>query len=323
MIAMAKYRNNLPQLGNQLFLTDGGIETTLIFHEGIELPYFAAFKLLATEEGRKTLHGYYARYAAIARHRGLGFIFESATWRASPDWAAKLGLSQAELDGLNRAAIDMLKPLRVEFETARSPMVISGCLGPRGDGYKADARMTAEQAAAYHSAAISIYARADADMVTAITMTYAEEAAGVAQAAAVAGMPVAISFTVETDGCLPSGQPLGEAIESVDAATPIKPAYYMINCAHPTHFADALAAKADWVTRIKGVRANASKRSHAELDAAPDLDAGDPVELGAEYAALRRRLGSRLNVLGGCCGTDHRHIEAIAMSCVPELAKAS
>ena len=323
MIAMAKYRNNLPQLGEQLFLTDGGIETTLIFLEGIELPYFAAFDLLRTNNGRKTLHDYYARYAAIARQRGLGFIFESATWRASPDWAAKLGMSQAELDGLNRSAIDMLKPLRVEFETARSPMVISGCIGPRGDGYKPDARMTADEAAAYHSAAIRVYAAADADMVTAITMTYADEAVGVAQAAAVAGMPVAISFTVETDGRLPSGQALGEAIEAVDAATHNGPAYYMVNCAHPTHFVDALVTNAPWLSRIKGVRANASKRSHAELDAAPDLDAGNPVELGADYATLRRQLGRRLNVLGGCCGTDHRHIEAIAESCMPELAKAS
>jgi homocysteine S-methyltransferase len=202
-------------------------------------------------------------------------------------------------------------------------MVISGCIGPRGDGYKADAMMTAEQAEAYHSFQALIFAGAEADMVTAITMTYAEEAIGLTRAARSAGMPVAISFTVETDGRLPSGQPLGEAIEAVDAATGNAPAYYMINCAHPTHFADALATNARWLTRIKGVRANASKRSHAELDAAPDLDVGNPAELGQDYAALRARLGRRLNVLGGCCGTDHRHIEAIAFSCTPEFAQAS
>ena len=320
---MAKYRNHLPQLGEQIFLTDGGLETTLIFHDGLALPYFAAFDLLRTPQGRQTLHDYYARYAAIARQRGVGFIFESATWRASADWAARLGLSDEELATLNRAAIDMLKPLRAAFETERSPMVISGCVGPRGDGYKADTKMTAEQAAAYHGPAIRIYAEADADMVTAITMTYAEEAVGVARAARAASMPVAISFTVETDGRLPSGQALGDAIETVDAATRNGPAYYMINCAHPTHFTDALAHNARWLTRLKGIRANASKRSHAEIDAAPDLDAGDPVELGQDYAALRARLGHRLNVLGGCCGTDHRHVEAIAFSCVPELAQAS
>jgi S-methylmethionine-dependent homocysteine/selenocysteine methylase len=319
---MAKYRSNLPQLGEHLFLTDGGIETTLIFHEGIELQYFAAFDLLRTDKGRHTLQDYYSRYAAIARHRGLGFIFESATWRASPDWAAKLGLANEQLDALNRAAIDMLKPLRAEFETARSPMVISGCIGPRGDGYKAEARMTADEAADYHGRAIRTYAEAGSDMITAITMTYAEEAVGVTRAARAAGMPVAISFTVETDGRLPSGQALGDAIEAVDAATQNGPVYYMINCAHPTHFADALARNARWLTRIKGIRANASKRSHAELDAAPDLDAGNPVELGQDYAALRRQLGRRLNVLGGCCGTDHRHVEAIAESCMSAVQAA-
>ena len=320
---MAKYRDRLPQLGDKLFLTDGGIETTLIFHEGIELPYFAAFDLLKAHDGRQTLHDYYARYAAIARQRGLGFIFESATWRASPDWAAKLGQSEAELAALNRAAIEVLLPLRKEFESEGSPMVISGCIGPRGDGYKADAMMTAEQAEAYHGFQAGIFAKTEADMVTAITMTYAEEAIGLTRAASAAGMPVAISFTVETDGRLPSGQPHGEAIDAVDAATQNAPAYYMINCAHPPHFTDALAANARWLTRIKGIRANASKRSHAELDAAPDLDIGNPVELGHDYAALRARLGRRLNVLGGCCGTDHRHIEAIAFSCTAEMAKAS
>ena len=320
---MAKYRNSLPQLGDNIFLTDGGLETTLVFHEGFELPYFAAFDLLRTPQGRQTLTDYYARYATIARANGMGFILESATWRASPDWAAKLGLSQAELDALNRDAIAMLFDLRDRFEAERSPMVISGCVGPRGDGYKADTLMSATEAEAYHAAAIHTYAESGADMISAITMTYAEEAIGVARAAAAAGMPVAISFTVETDGRLPSGQPLGEAIEAVDAATQNGPAYYMINCAHPTHFVDTLADKAPWLARLRGIRANASKRSHAELDAAPDLDAGDPVELGHDYAALRARFGRRLNVLGGCCGTDHRHIEAIAVSVRPQLAKAS
>jgi len=320
---MAKYRNNLPQLGEHIFLTDGGQETTLIFHHGIELPYFAAFDQLRSEAGRKVLRDYYTRYATIARHRGVGFIFESATWRASPDWAVKLGLSDAMLADINREAIAMLVDLRATFETDRSPMVISGAIGPRGDGYKAEAMMTAEQAQAYHAAQIGTFAGTEADMVAAFTMTYAEEAVGITRAAAAAGMPVAISFTVETDGRLPSGQALGDAIEAVDAATRNAPAYYMVNCAHPTHFADALANNARWLNRLKGIRANASKRSHAELDAAPDLDAGNPVELGADYAALRRRLGRRLNVLGGCCGTDHRHVEAIAASCMPELAKAS
>jgi homocysteine S-methyltransferase len=320
---MPKYRSRLPQLGDQIFLTDGGMETTLIFHEEVDLPYFAAFDLLRRPDGRQTLHDYYARHAAIARHRGVGFIFESVTWRASPDWGTKLGLSEAKLAELNRAAIDMLLPLRTAFETKDSPMLISACVGPRGDGYKADGKMTAEQAEAYHGFQARIFACTEADIMTAMTLTYAEEAIGVARAATAAGLPVVISFTLETDGRLPSGQPLGEAIEAVDAATQNAPAYYMINCAHPSHFGDALAHNESWLGRLKGLRANASKRSHAELDAAPDLDSGNPQELGQDYAALRTRLGPRLNILGGCCGTDHRHIEAIAFCCVPELAKAS
>jgi homocysteine S-methyltransferase len=318
-----KYRNRLPQLDDRIFLTDGGMETTLIFHNGIDLPHFAAFDLLRHQDGRRTVYDYYARHAAIARRRGVGFIFESVSWRASPDWGAKLRLSEAKLADLNRASIDILLPLREAFETTDSPMVISACVGPRGDGYTAEGKMTAEQAQAYHSFQARIFAGTEADMMTAMTLTYAEEAIGIARAATAAGMPVVISFTLETDGRLPSGQPLGEAIEAVDAATQNAPAYYMINCAHPSHFADAFARNEPWLSRLKGLRANASKRSHAELDAAPDLDAGNPEELGQDYAALRARLGRRLNVLGGCCGTDHRHIEAIAFSCVPELAKAS
>ena len=154
-------------------------------------------------------------------------------------------------------------------------------------------------------------------MVTAITMTHVGEAVGVVRAAEAAGLPVAISFTVETDGRLPTGQPLGEAIEAVDAATGALPAYYMINCAHPTHFAHELGADGGWTGRVRGLRANASCRSHAELDAATDLDAGDPAQLGRQYAELRRLL-PQLTVLVGCCCTDLRHVEAIARACTAE-----
>jgi len=187
-------------------------------------------------------------------------------------------------------------------------MVISGCIGPRGDGYNPKAFMTETEAERYHAMQADTFRDADADMVTAITMTYAAEAIGIARAARAAGMPVAISFTVETDGRLPGGRTLRETIEEVDAATDRTPVYYMINCAHPTHFAGALAEGEPWVARIRGLRANASTKSHAELDEAKELDTGNPVELGRQYRDLRSRM-PRLNVLGGCCGTDHRHVE--------------
>ncbi len=310
---MAKYRRHLPQLDGGLFLTDGGIETTLIFHEGLDLPCFAAFDLLKDAEGTRALRRYYARHAAIARENGTGFILESPTWRANPDWAAKLGYSPAALDAANRKAIALMFELRAAHETERTPMVVSGCIGPRGDGYDPGAVMRPEEAEAYHARQIEVFAEAGVDLVTAITMTNTNEAIGVTRAAQAAGVPAVISFTVETDGRLPTGESLQQATEAVDRATGQGPAYYMINCAHPTHFTSALDGGA-WMERLRGIRANASKRSHAELDEAQDLDAGDPVELGADYAALRRRF-PWINVLGGCCGTDHRHVEHICAAC--------
>jgi S-methylmethionine-dependent homocysteine/selenocysteine methylase len=313
---MAQYRSALPQLRGDLFLTDGGIETTLIFHEGLELPDFAAYELLRRPEGEAALRRYFRAYAEVATRFGVGLVLESATWRASRDWAARLGHTPRELADLNRAAVRQLEEIRHEFQTDRTPLVISGCLGPRGDGYNPARLMTVEQAEAYHAEQAGILADTAADLLTGLTMNYAEEAIGIARAARSAGMPAVISFTVETDGRLPTGDTLQAAIERVDAATAGYPAYYMINCAHPTHFEHVLDGRQPWVQRIRGLRANASRQSHAELNEAPTLDTGDPVALGREYAALRRRL-PRLSVMGGCCGTDHRHVEQIAAACAP------
>lgn len=312
---MAKYRHRLPQLDGGMFLTDAGIETTLIFHDGQDLPYFAAFHLLRDAEGTEALRGYFRRHARIARDSGVGFVLESATWRSSADWAEKLGYSPEELDEANRKAIWLLHELRDEFENGHghAPLVISGCIGPRGDGYDPTRVMSADEAQAYHTRQARVFAEADADMITAITMTNVPEAIGITRAAQDEGMPAVISFTVETDGNLPTGQTLKEAIEAVDEATGKGPAYYMINCAHPTHFRNVLRDEG-WIRRLKGLRCNASRLSHAELDEAEELDAGDPVEFGADYRALRERF-PQINVLGGCCGTDHRHIEQICHAC--------
>ena len=313
---MSKYRGALPQLQNELFLTDGGIETTLIFLEGLELPNFAAFHLLRTREGESALRKYFRAYVAIALRFGTGPILESATWRANPDWAKKLGYSSAALAAANRKAIQLLEAIRAESETRTAPFVISGCVGPRGDGYVAEQMMTDGEATAYHAEQIETFAGTAADMVCAITMNYSGEAIGISRAAQNAGMPVAISFTVETDGNLPTGQSLQAAVAEVDGATAGYPSYYMINCAHPTHFEDVLGAGGSWLKRIKGLRANASRRSHAELNDSDDLDIGDPRELGMQYAGLTKQL-TQLNIMGGCCGTDHRHLEQIAAACAP------
>ena len=307
----ARYRGALPQLRDTPFLTDGGIETTLIFHEGHDLPYFAAYDLLTRDGGEEALRRYFEPYVRIAGEHGLGIVLETATWRANQDWAERLGHAPDRLVELNRRAVELLEELRTEYEADSTPIVISGCIGPRGDGYVVGKTMTAEEAEAYHATQIATFAGTAADLVTAITMTYVEEAVGIVRAARAAGMPVVISFTVETDGRLPSGTPLREAIEEVDARTDTYAVYFMVNCAHPSHFDAVLEPGAAWNDRVMGLRSNASRLSHAELDEAEELDTGNPEELALEYVALRERL-LRLTVLGGCCGTDHRHVDAMS-----------
>lgn len=299
------------------FLTDGGLETTLIFHKGIDLPCFAAFPLVETAEGRRTLREYYETYVGLAVSRGVGFVLDSPGWRGNPDWGTRLGYSQEQLDTVNRNGIRLMHEILGAFETPGSPMLISGAIGPRGDGYRVDTVMTVDAAAEYHSHQIRVYRDAGADFVTAFTFTHAGEAIGAANAAADIGIPSVISFTLETDGRLPSGQSLGDAITEIDATAVAAPAYYMINCAHPTHFAGELTVGEPWLERIGGLRANASCRSHAELDESPDLDSGNPAELGTQYRELLGILPG-LKVLGGCCGTDDRHIEAVCDCCLAE-----
>jgi S-methylmethionine-dependent homocysteine/selenocysteine methylase len=303
---------SLPQLsGDRVFLTDGGLETSMIFHRGLDLPLFASYKLLEDGQGRAALRDYFSRYLAVARERGAGFILDTATWRSNPDWGARLGDDAAALDAINRSAVEFAQEIRAEQGELDAPVLVNGVVGPRGDGYVVEDAMTADDAEDYHAAQVRSFAAAGVDMVSAITMTYAEEATGIARAAAAAAIPAAISFTVETDGRLPSGQALGDAIAQVDSETGGSVAYYMVNCAHPSHFEHVLAGGGDWLERIAGVRANASTLSHAELDEAEELDEGDPDSLGAGYVALRAHLPNA-NVLGGCCGTDERHVAAVA-----------
>jgi len=305
-----RYGADLPQLGEDLFLTDGGIETTLVFHRGLDLPAFAAFDLLKDDAGTEELRRYFDPYVELASEKGLGLVLESPTWRANPRWAKEIGYSAAELDRMNRAAIALMAEVREAGERDGAPIVISGCIGPHDDGYSPKAKLNAADAEEYHATQIATFAETDTDMVTALTMTYVEEAIGVANAAKRFGLPVAISFTLETDGRLPSGQALGDAITQVDEETGSYPAYYMINCAHPTHFEQAVSGDGPWRERVRGLRANASTMSHEELDEATELDEGDPDDLAARYAELREDLPA-LTVLGGCCGTDHRHVCAI------------
>lgn len=311
---MTAYRESLPQLQDKIFLLDGGLETMLVYHYGLELPYFAAFELLNSTQGMNILREYFQRYVDLALSSDRGLILEAPTWRANPDWAQKMGYGSAALADINRRAIALMEEFRQTHQRPGCPFVVAASVGPRGDGYIASQLMSADQAQQYHAEQIGAVADTSADFISALTLNYVDEAVGITRAAQEAGIPVVISFTTETDGSLPDGTSLKAAIEAVDAATGEGPAYYMINCAHPEHFSQALAQNEPWVRRIRGLRANASRKSHAELEASTELDSGDPQELGQWYQRLRTRF-SHLNVLGGCCGTDIRHIEAINASC--------
>jgi homocysteine S-methyltransferase len=296
----------LPQLAGRPMVTDGGMETDFIFHHGVDLPLFAAFPLVDDPAGRSLLTGYYDEYAAIARRAGAGLMLESGTWRANPDWGSQLGYSPADLARVNRDAITMLARLRDGYGLA--DVVISGMIGPRGDGYSPGEEPAPDEAADYHAPQVEALARAGADIVSAYTLTSVGEATGIVRAARAAGVPVAISFTVETDGRLAGGETLAEAIAAVDAAA--SPEYFQVNCAHPLHVAAALAEPGGWRERIRGVRYNASARSHAELDEAEDLDEGDIGLLAGRHRELVPALPA-LAIVGGCCGTDARHVSAL------------
>lgn len=307
-MATAKWAE-LPQLDAPLFLTDGGLETTLVFHFGLDLPDFAAFPLLDTPDGRLALERYYSPYFDASEREGVGIIVDTPTWRANPDWAARSGYDVAGVAAVNGRAVEFVRRLAAERPQVQT--VVSGAIGPRGDGYVVDATTDPAEAANYHDVQVRALADAGVDLVTALTMTHVEEAIGIAQAARERNVPCVVSFTVETDGKLPSGTLLADAVRSVDEATDSFPAYYMINCAHPSHFASTVAEHDPSWLRLRGVRANASRMSHAELDVAVELDRGDPATLALDYQALRSMLPG-LTVFGGCCGTDHEHIGAIA-----------
>ncbi len=294
--------------GERLFIGDGGLETTMIFREGFELPEFAAFTLLAEPAGREALRRYYGDFIEIARGHGTGFTLDTPTWRASGGWGEKLGYSAAAIADVNREAVELGAEIRAE--AGETPIALCGVLGPEGDAYHPESVLSGEEAEAYHAPQVEVFAAAGVDMVAAYTLTYAEEAIGMVRAAGAAGVPISIAFTVETDGRLPSEEPLAEAIERVDAETAGTATYFMVNCAHPTHFGPAVERGGAWLDRLGGIRANASRMSHAELDESENLDDGDPVELASEYRALEPKLPS-LRVVGGCCGTDKRHIAAI------------
>ena len=292
------------ELLNGSWVTDGGLETDLIFNHGVDLPEFAAFPLVHSAAGGTLLGRYYAEYAVIAAGAGAGLLLETPTWRANPDWGRILGYDAAALDRANRAAVALV---RAAIDAAKVPHArVSGCVGPRGDGYLAEGA-DPDEAASYHAPQIRSLAEGGADLIHAMTMTEPAEAIGVVRAARAANVPVAVSFTVETDGRLPDGSTLAQAITAVQTAAPAD--YYGVNCAHPVHVLAGLDG-GSWQKRLTFYRPNASTLSHAELDVMEELDAGDMPLLVSATRKLREELPA-IAVLGGCCGTDSRHVAAL------------
>ncbi len=307
---MALHRTHLPQTEGGLFLAYTGMETDLLFTKGIDLPGFASYPLLETDQGRALLAQYLVDLIEVARRAGAGVILESPTWVANRDRGADIGYAPDILQERNRQSVRLMAGVRETHGDL--PTVISANVGPRADAYSPSVQMSADDAEGYHGEQIGTLAETDVDLISGYTIAYAQEAIGIVRAAKRFGLPVIIAFTVETDGRLPTGQPLGAAIEAVDAATDGYASYFMINCAHPDHFAKVLS-DAPWMNRLKGIVANASRCSHAELDEADVLDDGDPQELGLQLAEIRRAYPD-INVLGGCCGTDMRHMACIAQA---------
>lgn len=306
----------LRRMAGRLWLTDGGLETAMIFLDGLDLPQFAAFPLLDDAVGRDRLTVYFNGFLDEAARQGTGFVLDTVTWRASDGWGAVMGLAEGAIAQANRSAAEFARTLKAARPSGGPDIVISGVVGPHGDAYAPDRVLTADEAEAYWTPQIAALAEGGAEAITAATLSDPGQGIGIARAARKAGLPVVIGFTVETDGRLVSGMDLGAAIAATDAATDAYPAWYMINCAHPDHFRGVLTG--GWVGRIGAVRANASRRSHAELDEATELDAGDPEELGRDYRALLPLLPG-LRVLGGCCGTDLRHVTAIGRACLTHM----
>jgi S-methylmethionine-dependent homocysteine/selenocysteine methylase len=303
--------SHLPQLGGSVFLTDGGVETDLIFHRGVDLPEFASFVLHEDAAGEAVLRSYYDEYLDIASKGSFGLVLETTTWRASKDWGSKVGYDTAQLRAVNERSVSFFQELR--RSNADGTVVISGCVGPRGDAYTDMGPASADEALSYHLPQVEVLAGSGVDLVSALTLTNVAEAIGFVRAAQARSIPAVVSFTVETDGRLPSGMSLSDAITAVDEATDASTIYFMINCAHPDHFSPVLDGHEPALTRVRGVRANASRLSHAELDEATVLDDGNAHEFGTQMVTIH---GGRpqINILGGCCGTDARHITAIAHS---------
>jgi len=305
---------------SQRLLTGGGIETYLLFIQNLELREFCGFELyMQPEELRRAEEAFLRPTADAALESGCDLLVDAMTWRAQTDYLRALGYDDALLETINQDAVRWVRGFIERWRSSNpgaqeTTLFVSGDVGPRGDGYRVEGEIPIEAALAYHKRQIDALASAGADVIAALTMTNVNESIAIVRAARESGLPCIVSPTVETDGRTPEGISLGSFIERVDAATEAAPLFYMVNCAHPSHLDATLRSakqrKEGWLDRFEGLRANASCKSHEELDNSTEIDRGDPAALASELVGLSKEYGLRL--LGGCCGTDSEHIRAIA-----------
>ena len=300
-----------PRAAGRLYLTEGGTETEVLYKWGFELPEFAMFPLLDDPKADSVIEGMFDRYFEAAEATGAGMLLNAHDYRASPDWASKLGYSAEQLTDFQHRVIGFLDAMRTKYRGRVDPVYVAGCIGPRGDAYGTGGEITEEEAEAYHAVQINNLKGTAADMVIAVTFSNIAEAVGVIRAAAAAKMPIGVSFNIGPDGRLRSGPTLAEAITATDAATEGKAAWFGTNCAHPIEFAPALADPGDWRKRLRYVRPNAAKTDKLALCKLGHLEDGDPVELGNEMAEALREFPS-VDIVGGCCGTDERHLKEVS-----------
>lgn len=315
-----KYRDKLPQLNGHDVATQGGMETWLQYVDGFELQHFCFFDLLNNSKAVTALRDYHRKIIEAVIPHGFGILAEGLHYRASRDWGELLGYSREGLVEINFRGVEFYKELADEYESGDNPMPIGGVIGPRGDAYEIGKTPDAAEAEEYHSEQIQTLTDAGVDMITAATLSFVDEAIGIARAAKSAQIPIVLSFFTNSDGNLESGPTVREAIEAVDAATDSAPAYYMINCSHPLEFEPALE-EAEWTRRLGGFMPNAVASEKLSLCTLGHLEDGDPEELGHQMGSLARRF-PHMTVWGGCCGTDSRHLGQICKR-VREIRDAS
>tara|TARA_R110002074_G_scaffold203294_2_gene371174 strand:+ start:1454 stop:2410 length:957 start_codon:yes stop_codon:yes gene_type:complete len=305
-----KYRNNLPQLAGHDMTTQGGTWTWLQYVDGFELKHFCGFDLLNDPRGVVALRDYHRKIIEAVIPFQFGILLEGIHYRASRDWGKLIGYSREGLKEINIRGVEFYRDLANEYESDSNPIPISGVIGPQGDAYDTGITPEAAEAEDYHSEQIETLKQAGADLITGATFSGVEEAIGITRAAKALEMPIVISFITNSDGRLDGGETMREAVEKVDAATNNAPAYYMINCGHPTEFESALEEK-DWTKRLGGFMPNAVAMEKLSLCSLGHLEDGNPEELGIQMGEIATRF-PHIHVWGGCCGTDSRHLGQIA-----------